>query len=250
MANRLNTSLLARGERRVLQALAPRLPAWTTPDHLTAAGLVGAAMTAAGFALTHWSAGFLTLVVAGLFLNWFGDSLDGTLARYRGIERPRYGFLLDHSSDLIAQSLIVVGLGVSPYFTLPSALFVLSLYLLMSSYTYLRVATAGVHRLSYGGMGATEFRILVAAWSLFACWLGPQVVEARLWRFSVLDVTIGTMSAIAFALFVLMVRQDLSRMDRDDDHESATIHRLPTRRSAAEPAAAEPARELPSISAG
>ncbi|WP_036290660.1 CDP-alcohol phosphatidyltransferase family protein [Methylosinus sp. PW1] len=250
MANRLNTSLLAIGERRVLQALAPRLPAWTTPDHLTAAGLVGAAMTAAGFALSHWSAGFLALVVAGLFLNWFGDSLDGTLARYRGIERPRYGFLLDHSSDLIAQSLIVVGLGVSPYFTLPSALFVLSLYLLMSSYTYLRVATAGVHRLSYGGMGATEFRILVAAWSLFACWLGPQVVEARLWRFSILDVTIGTMSAIAFALFVLMVRQDLSRMDRDDEHESATIHRLPTRRSAAEPAPAEPARELPGVSAG
>ena len=254
MANRLNTSLLATGERHVLQALAPRLPAWTTPDHLTAVGLAGAVATAAGFALTHWSAWFLWAVVAGLFLNWFGDSLDGTLARHRGIERPRYGFLLDHSSDLIAQSLIVVGLGISPYFTLPSALFVLSLYLLMSSYTYLRVATAGVHRLSYGGMGATEFRILVAAWSLFACWLGPQVVEARLWRFTVLDVTIGTASAIAFALFVWMVRQDLSRMDRDDAQEAATVHRLPTRRVLAEPAPAEPAqeldRELPSVSAG
>ena len=244
MANRLNTSLLACGERRVLQAVAPRLPAWTTPDHLTAVGLAGAATTAAGFALAHWSTWFLWAVVAGLFLNWFGDSLDGTLARHRGIERPRYGFLLDHSSDLIAQSLIVVGLGVSPYFTLPSALFVLSLYLLMSSYTYLRVATAGVHRLSYGGMGATEFRILVAAWSLFACWLGPAVVEARLWRFTVLDVTIGTMSAVAFALFVWMVRQDLSRMDRDDP-ETATIHRLPARRAAAD-SPADAAQELDS----
>ena len=120
----------------------------------------------------------------------------------------------------------------------------LSLYLLMSSYTYLRVATAGVHRLSYGGMGATEFRLLVAAWSLFAYWLGPQVVEARLWRFTVLDVTIGTASAIAFALFVWMVRQDLSRMDRDDEQETATVHRLPTRR--AWPSASWPSRPRPS----
>lgn len=242
MADRLNTSLLAESERRALRALAPRLPVWTTPDHLTAVGLAGAAMTAAGFALTHWSAWFLSAALAGLFLNWFGDSLDGTLARHRGIERPRYGFLLDHSSDLIAQSLIVVGLGISRYFTLPSALFVLSLYLLMSSYTYLRVATAGVHRLSYGGMGATEFRLLVAGWSLFACWQGPAVVEARLWRFAVLDVTIGTMSAIAFVLFVWMVRQDLSQMDRDD-RETASTHRLPSRRPAAEP---PPAEELDS----
>jgi len=255
LANRLNTSLLAAGERRVLQALVFRLPAWTTPDHLTAVGLAGAAATAAGFALTHWSAWFLWVAVAGLFLNWFGDSLDGTLARHRGIERPRYGFLLDHSSDLIAQSLIVVGLGISPYFTLPSALFVLSLYLLMSSYTYLRVATAGVHRLSYGGMGATEFRLLVAGWSVFAWWLGPAVTEAHIWRFAILDVSVGTLSAIAFALFVWMVRQDLSRMEREDDRETATIHRLPTtRRPTAEPAPAEPAEplenELPSASAG
>jgi uncharacterized membrane protein YccC len=79
-------------------------------------------------------------------------------------------------------------------------------------------------------------------------------VEARLWRFTVLDVTIGTASAIAFALFVWMVRQDLSRMDRDDEQETATVHRLPTRRATAEPTPAEAAQELdgelPSASAG
>jgi phosphatidylglycerophosphate synthase len=218
-----------------------------TPDRLTAIGLAGAAMSAAGFLLCHWSPWFLVAVVTGLATNWFGDSLDGTLARHRGIERPRYGFLLDHSSDLIAQSLIVVGLGASPYFTLPSALFVLSLYLLMSSYTYLRVATAGIHRLSYGGMGATEFRILVACWALLAYWVGPVMVEARLFRFASLDVAVGVLSALAFTLFVVMVRKDLAQMDGEEETlPSATIHLLPARRrdAAEPPAEAEAAPKL------
>jgi archaetidylinositol phosphate synthase len=255
LADRLNTSVLAAGERRLLGAIVSRLPLSVTPNQLTAVGLAGAGVTAAGFLLCHWSAFFIIAVVAGLAANWFGDSLDGTLARHRAIERPRYGFLLDHSSDLIAQSLIVVGLGASPYFTLPSALFVLSLYLLMSSYTYLRVATQGIHRLSYGGMGATEFRILVACWTLFAFWAGPGLIEAKVLQFARLDIAIGTLSALAFLAFVAMVRKDLAQMDAEEDGTetppSATIHRLPPpRRREPEPAlpapaaAAEPAPQL------
>jgi archaetidylinositol phosphate synthase len=246
LADRLNTSVLATCERRLLGAIVKRLPTWVSPDQLTAVGLLGAAATGAGFLLCHWSAWFLLLVVAGLATNWFGDSLDGTLARHRSIERPRYGFLLDHSSDLIAMSLIVVGLGASPFFTMPSALFVLSLYLLMSSYTYLRVATEGVHRLSYGGMGATEFRLLVAVWALIAHWAGPGLVEARVLRFAWIDVSVGALSAVAFALFVMMVRRDLAQMDAEDESAlgpGATIHRLPAprRREPAEAQAAPPA---------
>jgi phosphatidylglycerophosphate synthase len=250
----LNTSVLAACERRLLGAIVSRLPVSVTPDRLTAVGLLGAGLTAAGFLLCHWSAWFLVAVVAGLAANWFGDSLDGTLARHRAIERPRYGFLLDHSSDLIAQSLIVVGLGASPYFTMPSALFVLSLYLLMSSYTYLRVATEGIHRLSYGGMGATEFRILVAAWALIAYWAGPGLIEARILRFAWIDVTVGGLSALAFTLFVMMVRRDLAQMDAEEEPSpSATVHRLPPRRREASepptlPPPAEPAPQLHGVS--
>ncbi|MBY6242953.1 CDP-alcohol phosphatidyltransferase family protein [Methylosinus sp. Sm6] len=239
---------MAACEQRLLGAIVSRLPLSVTPDRLTAVGLLGALTTAAGFLLCHWSAWFLIAVVAGLAANWFGDSLDGTLARHRAIERPRYGFLLDHSSDLIAQSLIVVGLGASPYFTMPSALFVLSLYLLMSSYTYLRVATEGVHRLSYGGMGATEFRLLVAAWALIAQWAGPGLIEARILRSAWIDVAVGGLSALAFGLFVTMVRRDLAQMDADDqDAPSATIHRLspPRRREAAEPVPPPPPESAP-----
>lgn len=217
MANqRINDSFLALKERAALLALVRRLPDWATPDHLTAIGLCGAGLTLLGFIGCRWSDGFLIAVVGGLFLNWFGDSLDGTLARYRAIERPHYGYFIDHSSDLIAQTLIVVGLGVSPYFTVGSSLLVLSLYLLISSYTYLRVVTERVHRLSYGGMGATEFRLLVAAWALFAAWIGPGVTATQAYGFAVLDVVIGGLSAATFIGFVVVIQKDLARMQREE----------------------------------
>lgn len=213
---RINDSILAVAERAALAALVRRLPATATPDQLTAIGLAGAIMTAAGFLLCWWSNAGLFPVVAGLFLNWFGDSLDGTLARYRGIERPHYGYFIDHSTDLIAHTLIIVGLGASPFFTIASALLVLSLYLLISSYTYLRVVTESVHRLSYGGMGATEFRILVAAWALFAAIVGPGVTTGRLCSFIALDLVIGVLSACTFAGFVGIVRKDLRRLQFEE----------------------------------
>ncbi len=192
---RLNDSFLAKAERELLARLVRRLPERATPDHLTAVGLAGAFLAALGFVTCNWSNAGLALVIAGLFLNWFGDSLDGTLARHRRIERPHYGYFIDHSVDLIAQTLIIVGLGLSPFFTIHSALLVLSLYLLMSSYTYLRVVTESVHRLSYAGMGATEFRILVGAWALFAAAWGPGLVTFELCSFAALDLAIGLMSA-------------------------------------------------------
>lgn len=213
---RINESFLASRERAALRALVRRLPPAAMPDHLTAIGLGGALMTAVGFIACRWSNGFLPLVVIGLFLNWFGDSLDGTLARHRGIERAQYGYFIDHATDLIAQTLIVVGLGVSPFFTIPSALLVLSLYMLISSYTYLRVVADRVHRLSYGGMGATEFRILVAAWSLFAAWLGPSVATARLCSYVGLDLVMGGLSAIAFLGFLWAVNNDVRRLRREE----------------------------------
>ncbi|QGM96589.1 hypothetical protein F7D14_03205 [Methylocystis parvus] len=217
MANvRINDSVLALSERAALAWLVRRVPPAVTPDHLTSLGLAGALFTASGFICCWWSNWFLLAVVFGLFLNWIGDSLDGTLARYRKIERAHYGYFIDHSADLIAQTLIVVGLGFSPFFTIPSALLVLSLYLLMSSYTYLRVVTESVHRLSYGGMGATEFRILVASWALFAAWVGPAIATGRIFSFLGLDVVIGVLSACTFFGFVWIVRNDLTRLQREE----------------------------------
>jgi archaetidylinositol phosphate synthase len=213
---RSNTSLLAACERRLLAYLVKRLPQRTTPDHLTLFGLIGSAVTCAGFILCAATPYALVLVELGLLANWFGDSLDGSLARHRQIERPRYGFFIDHSSDLLAQSLIIVGLGLSPYFTLASALFVLSVYMLMSSYTYLRAAVEGLHRLAYGGMGATEFRILVGAWALLVQCVFPQISTGQIFGYHGLDVAIAALCFCAYIAFALMVRTDLRRLNLEE----------------------------------
>lgn len=163
---RQNRSYLAVAEQSAIGAILPLIPNKILPDHLTYLGLAGAILTGISLASSCLSAAFLPLVVLGLFLNWFGDSLDGSLARYRSTERPRYGFLLDHSIDLVSTTFILVGLGISPYMPFDSACFALVTYLLFCGYVYVKVAADGVHRLDFCGLGATEFRIMVAVWVL------------------------------------------------------------------------------------
>lgn len=216
---RVNRGLLAEPERRALRWLAERSPAWVKPDHLTVLGVVGAAVVMVGFFSTHISRYFFILVILGLLLNWYGDSLDGTLARYRRIERPNYGYLIDHSCDLISQTFIFVGLGSSPYFTLFSALLALSMYLLMTSYTYIKVMILGTHQLSYSGVGATELRVAIGCWGLLAIWAGPALTETRFMHYRLLDEAIGGMWLLVFAGFIWMVHSDLSKFrDLFDEH--------------------------------
>ncbi len=206
---RVNNSFLATHERNILLYLAARMPPVVTPDRLTLLGLVGAILVLVGFAATRTSPWFVTIAILGLFLNWLGDSLDGTLARYRKIERPDFGYFLDHSCDLVSQTFIFVGLGLSPYFTLFSAQLALSMYLLMTSFTYLKVLVLKTHHLSYYGMGATELRILVIVWALFAIWYGPSLIDANFMGMLVIDVTIFTMWSMVFLVFMWKVWSDV-----------------------------------------
>ncbi|MDB5578387.1 MAG: hypothetical protein JWR80_3563 [Bradyrhizobium sp.] len=208
---RVNNSFLATHERNVLLWLAARTPSAITPDHLTLLGLVGAVLVLAGFMACRVSPWFVSLAFLGLSLNWLGDSLDGTLARHRKIERPDFGYFLDHSCDLISQTFIFVGLGFSPYFTLFSALLALSMYLLMSSFTYLKVLILKTHHLSYYGMGATELRLLLIGWTLFALWCGPGMIDARFMGLRRIDTTIFTLWSLVFMAFMWKVWSDTRR---------------------------------------
>lgn len=208
---RVNNSFLATQERNALMWLAARMPSAVTPDRLTLSGLVGAVLVLAGFVASWASPWFVLVAILGLVVNWFGDSLDGTLARYRKIERPDFGYFLDHSCDLISQTLIFVGLGLSPFFTLFSALLALSMYLLMSSFTYLKVLILKTHHLSYYGMGATELRILLVAWSLFALWYGPSMIDSHFMGMRRIDLTISALWSLVFLAFVWKVWSDTKR---------------------------------------
>jgi phosphatidylglycerophosphate synthase len=155
-------SLLAQVEKRLLIAVAQRLPLWVHSDHLTGLAMAAMAVASAGYVLARWDTRALWLVVFALAVNWFGDSLDGTLARVRKVERPKYGFYLDHVVDLVGATLLFGGLAASDYMSPVIALTLLVAYLLVSGEVFLATAVRGVFRMSFGGVGPTELRILLA----------------------------------------------------------------------------------------
>ncbi|MCX6600920.1 MAG: CDP-alcohol phosphatidyltransferase family protein [bacterium] len=159
--HRLNLILLGPFERRVLPWMANRLPRWVTPDHMTYLGLYSALLVGIAYYLTTFSYGWLWLASAGLVLNWVGDSLDGTLARVRHIERERYGFFVDHYSDTIASAFICLGMGLSPIMDLRIALGIMVAYFAMMTLVYLVTLSRDVFKISFAGVGPTEIRLFI-----------------------------------------------------------------------------------------
>lgn len=194
---RIQLNMLARSERRLLNWICARLPAWVTPDMLTGVGMVGALMIFAGYVASNAAEGWLWLSIAGYFLQWFGDSTDGSLARFRSIERPRYGYFLDHSCDGLATTLIVAGIGLSPYVSLEVALIALAGYLLMSVHAFLSVKVMGELRLSYLAAGPTELRLMLIALTLAMMAFGTT--PFALVGF---DLFVGIVGALLIGLFL------------------------------------------------
>ncbi|HJZ73306.1 MAG TPA: CDP-alcohol phosphatidyltransferase family protein [Vicinamibacterales bacterium] len=159
---RTNASFTAAVEKRLLIWIASRLPPWITSDTLSTIGL--AAMAAAGlsFAAFRWTPWAAAGVVVSLAANWFGDSLDGTVARVRRQERPRFGYYVDHVIDLAGTTLLMAGVACSGVMHPLLALAVLAAYLLVSAESYLTTHAAGVFCMSFAGFGPTELRIVLA----------------------------------------------------------------------------------------
>lgn len=189
-----NSSVTARLEKQLLIWIAQRLPRAINSDHLSALGLasMGAAGLAfAAFRLTPWAA--LGVIVA-LAANWFGDSLDGTVARVRRQQRPRYGFYVDHVIDLAGTAMLLAGMACSGLMSPLVAAAVLAAYLLVSAESYLATHAAGIFRMSFMGVGPTELRILLMAGALRAA-VAPSVtlpaLSVRLFDLGGVIATVG-----------------------------------------------------------
>ena len=165
-ARRINQSLTASIEKRALQWMAERAPQWLSSDQLTLLGL--GAQVAAGifYALSRSNRTALLLVILCIALNWLGDSMDGTLARVRRQQRPRYGFYVDHIVDIFGSVALMCGLGCSGLLHWPTAIAMLIAFLLLSSESYLATYTLSCFQLSQGIFGPTEIRILLIAGNL------------------------------------------------------------------------------------
>jgi archaetidylinositol phosphate synthase len=167
-AERKHTSMLAAAEKRALIRTASHLPGWVNSDHLTALGFIALVGAGVCYFLARWTPNALLWVIPCLVINWFGDSLDGTLARVRNQQRPRYGFYVDHVLDAIGTFFLIGGLAFSGVMTPAVGAAFLIAYLLLSIEIYLATYTIGTFHLSYWSFGPTELRILLIIGNLFA----------------------------------------------------------------------------------
>ena len=165
--------LVADFEKWLLPRLAARMPRFVLPDHLTGLGIVAATLIMVAYMYSNRNEAWLWVVNGALALHWLGDSLDGTLARVRRIQRPRYGFYLDHLTDAYSTVAIGLGLGLSPYMLLAVALAIVAMYLVLSINVYLETYVLGEFRYGYGWLGPTEARIALVALNLLALTTGP-----------------------------------------------------------------------------
>ena len=198
---RIQQNILARSERRLLNWLCARLPGWVTPDQLTTLGFAGAVLVAAGYVLSWFDSEWLGLSLVGYIVNWFGDSLDGSLARWRGIERPNYGYFVDHSVDALATLLMISAIGMSPYMRLDVALMAVIGYFLLSIHTFLAAKVVGEFRLSYMAGGPTELRLMLMAMTVAMPLIGGHKVLGS--SFSAFDLFALVVASILVTLFVV-----------------------------------------------
>jgi phosphatidylglycerophosphate synthase len=166
-ARREQTSVLAPLERAVLRGLASRMPQCVNSDHLSLLGLVAMFLAGVCYAASKQNPLLLHLVNVCIFLNWFGDSLDGTLARYRDRQRPRYGFYVDHIIDTFGTMFLIFGLALSGYMSERVAAAVLIVFLMLAINSYLAAYALGIFKISHGKLGPTEIRLVLIIGNLF-----------------------------------------------------------------------------------
>ena len=181
-AARAQLSILAPIEKRCLIALARRMPSWVNSDHLTLLGSFGMLMAGVSYALARWNRYALLLVIFWLAVNWFGDSLDGTLARVRNKLRPRYGFYVDHVIDSFGALFLMSGLALSGYMNVFVAAGLLTTFLMLSIESYLAAYTIGTFRLSHFKLSPTELRILLAIGNIALLFRPMTKIQGQLYR--------------------------------------------------------------------
>jgi archaetidylinositol phosphate synthase len=221
-AEREPNFLFARFERRFLPWLARKLPRWILPDDMTALGVLAALGVCGAYQLSNEDSAWLWAASALLVMQWLGDSLDGTLARVRGIQRPKYGYYLDHMVDAIATAAIGIGLGLSPFMLLAIGTLIVVAYLILSINVYLESMAFGRFRLGYGYLGPTEIRaVLIALNTALALHLGLDfnILELNMTVFDVIGL------AIAGVMLVLLTGRVFGNLRQLAKEEPAASRR-------------------------
>lgn len=219
-ATRIQESVLNSLEHKALIWLAARQPKWVNSDMLTAIGTFGAFLIGLGYALTSVNINFLWLSTFGLLVNWYGDSLDGNLARYRNKQRPIYGYYLDHTMDVINESMMFFGAGMAPFFDMRLTLSAFILYLLMTLNVSMNAHLKSEFKLTYLKLGPTEFRIIIAIANTVLLCFGERILDSV-----IPNCFIGLVVLMLGIIYVITVISDLKHyaaidpMPKDENEE-------------------------------
>ena len=227
-AVRIQTSVLNELEKKVLVWLAERQPRWMTSDILTYIGTFGAVVIAAGYILSAWNINFLWLSSLGFIINWYGDSLDGTLARVRKTQRPVYGYYLDHTIDAINEVMIFVGVGLSGLMHLEIALLALVMYLLMTINVSINAHLKKEFKLTYASMGPTEFRIIMIIINTLFALIRPLREFTHSFTLCSHTFTIGALDYTGILIIVILTLMHLTTV-RKDIKDYAEMDPMPKR---------------------
>jgi phosphatidylglycerophosphate synthase len=218
---RVNDILLGPLERPTLKWLASHMPPWVTPDVCTLIGVLGALMTGTSYVLSNYNSNFLWLASLGFLINWFGDSLDGTLARYRKIERPIFGFFVDHTIDAFSVTVIILGLGLSPYVSFNIACLALIAYLLLCVLVFVRTSAIGEFKISYSKLGPTEIRVLTILLNIFMYFGGERMSSLSLGTlqpipFTPYDIIVAMIALLLLGFFIVTAVRDTISLAREN----------------------------------
>lgn len=222
-SQRIQTSLLNAAEKKALVWLADRQPRWMTSNGLTIIGIFGSLMIFAGYVLTNLRIEWLWLASAGFLVNWYGDSLDGTLARVRGTQRPLYGYYLDHTVDALNELLMFFGIGLSVLCNIWIALTGFVFYLLLTLNVSMNAHLKSEFKLTYAKLGPTELRIIMVIINTLFILVKPLAAytsEHILFGYSVhltlFDYVAAVLVATLIIVYVVSVFTDLAEYARLD----------------------------------
>lgn len=200
---RIQTSILNGVEKKALLWLAERQPKWVSSDMLTFIGFLGAVVIAVGFILSNYNVHFLWLVCLGFVINWYGDSLDGTLARFRHQQRPIYGFYLDHTIDAINEALMFMGTGLSPFMRFDLSCVLLVVYLMLTLNVSINAHLKNEFKLTYAKLGPTELRLICIIANIMLIFVKPM--QTFVWEIPLLGSTLTMYILDVVGLVVLLV---------------------------------------------
>lgn len=212
----INTAITAKAEEKAKEIICPRIPKWISPDHLTFIGIIGIVIVSIGFILGYLNRYYLGLVPLGLIINWFGDSFDGSIARYRKRTRPNYGYYIDKMVDAIVMIVFGLGLGLSGFVKIEIAILLTAIYLAMIINVDLLVYVKGEAKNSFGWFGPTEIRIIGIIISAVMFFIPVKSYDIYGYLVTQYDIVVLVLSVLMFLILISEIVKNGIRLNKED----------------------------------